>query len=263
MAEKVLMRDCGDSIRRADAGSFSPSATKTAAYTITLHDAGKTFTNTGATASVALTLPAAKEGFFFRVQKTVAAQPVVITRAASESIDGVAANLTLPVGAVGLYTISSDGTNWYTDGGTAAITEAMLQASSATGLGVVRVAHAKYDFAVDGGGAPGLITPAANATIPAKALVFGGIVKVTAAVDAAGGAATVAIGTSAGSSATSIMGATAKGSLSLQAMLATTPVFTAASSFSMTAAGQITVTSATNALTEGVFEVFVFYVVFN
>lgn len=113
---------CGDGGTRADSGSFSPLAIKTAAYTIKLTDAGKTFTNRGATVSVALTLPTAKSGFKFHLMK-VAGYPVVITRAASESIDRVAGNLTIPASAKGLFIIGSDGTDWFTNtegGGTSA-----------------------------------------------------------------------------------------------------------------------------------------------
>lgn len=112
--EAVLMRDCGDGYRRADAGSFSPYAAKTAAYTIVATDYGKTFSNVGASASVTLTLPTPKEGFFLRIDK-VPGQAVVLARAASESIDGFAADLTVPLSFAGLLTIVSNGTDWFTD----------------------------------------------------------------------------------------------------------------------------------------------------
>src|SRR6266498_3452169 len=44
----------------------------------------------------------------------------------------------------------------------------------------VRLAHATYDFAVDGG-AIGLITPATNNTIPSGAIILGGIIDITTA----------------------------------------------------------------------------------
>jgi predicted RecA/RadA family phage recombinase len=123
----------------------------------------------------------------------------------------------------------------------------------ATGVSTgLRVAHALYDFTVDGGAS---CTPANSDTIPANAVVHGGVVNSTVAA-AADGAATVAIGTAAGSANNSILTATAKAALALDAVLkptcATTP-------FKMSAAGQISVTIATGPLTAGQIEVWVFY----
>jgi len=82
----------------------------------------------------------------------------------------------------------------------------------------VRVAHALYDYSVDGGAT---CTPANSDTIPDNAVVFGGVVNSTAAVTASG-SATVAIGTAAGSAANSILTATGKASLGLDAVVAPT-----------------------------------------
>jgi hypothetical protein len=114
------------------------------------------------------------------------------------------------------------------------------------------VAYAKYDFSVDGGAS---CTPTVSDTIPNLAVVFGGIICSTTAV-AAGGAATVSIGTVAGSGAASILAATAKASLGTNAMVVPTAV---ATPFKMTAGGKINVTIATGPLTAGVIEVWVFY----
>jgi len=154
----------------------------------------------------------------------------------------------------------SNGSAWLVAGATAGsgIPESSLLPASAFALNELRTAHAKYDFAVDGGAAT-TITLASNSTIPNKAIILGGIINVTTAVTS-GGAANVAVGTSAGSAADSLLAATAKASFSLNALLATVPVFTAATAFKMTAAGSITTTIDTNALTAGVFEVFVVYV---
>jgi len=119
----------------------------------------------------------------------------------------------------------------------------------ATGL---KVAHALYSFAVDGGAS---CTPANSDTIPDNALVFGGIVNPTTAV-AASGSATVAIGTAAGSAANSILTATGKASLGADAVVVPTCV---ATPFKMTAAGAISITVATGPLTAGVIEVWVLY----
>jgi predicted RecA/RadA family phage recombinase len=123
----------------------------------------------------------------------------------------------------------------------------------ATGVSTgVRVAHALYDFTVDGGAS---CVPANSDTIPANAVVHGGVVNSTVAA-VADGAATVAIGTEAGSAGNSILTATGKAALSLGAALkatcATTP-------FKMSAPGKISVAVATGPLTAGQIEVWVFY----
>ena len=116
----------------------------------------------------------------------------------------------------------------------------------------LKVAHALYDYAVDGGAT---CTPANSDTIPDNALVFGGVVNSTTAVTASG-SATVAIGTAAGSASNSILTATGKASLGADAAVVPTCV---ATPFKMTAAGKINVTVATGPLTAGVIEVCVLY----
>jgi predicted RecA/RadA family phage recombinase len=116
----------------------------------------------------------------------------------------------------------------------------------------VRVAHALYDYSVDGGAT---CTPANSDTIPDNAVVFGGVVNSTAAVTASG-SATVAIGTAAGSASNSILTATGKASLGLDAVVAPT---CAATPFKMSAAGKISVAIATGPLTAGQIEVWVLY----
>lgn len=127
--------------------------------------------------------------------------------------------------------------------------------------GSLRMARAKYDFAVDGGGAPGLITPATNAIIPDNAIIYGGLCNATTAL--VGSSTTIAIGTSAGSSASALKAATAEATYTTDAVLALVPVFTAASAVKMTAAGSITITTAVAALSAGVLEITVFYFVAN
>src|ERR1035437_8772318 len=116
----------------------------------------------------------------------------------------------------------------------------------------VKVAHALYDYAVDGGAT---CTPTISDTIPDNAVVLGGVVNSTAAVTASG-SATVAIGTAAGSAANSILTATGKASLGLDAVVVPT---CQATPFKMTAAGKINVTIATGPLTAGVIEVWALY----
>jgi predicted RecA/RadA family phage recombinase len=144
-----------------------------------------------------------------------------------------------------------------------------VEVAAATGVAVVRVnlfgvpgfsgqahglkvAHALYDYAVDGGAT---CTPANSDTIPDNAVVFGGVVNSTTAVTASG-SATVAIGTAAGSAGNSILTATGKASLGLDAVVVPT---CQATPFKMTAAGKINVTIATGPLTAGVIEVWALY----
>lgn len=126
--------------------------------------------------------------------------------------------------------------------------------------GHLRMARAKYDFAVDGG-AVGLITPATNAIIPDNAIIIGGIANPTTAL--VGTSSTIAIGTSAGSAANALKTATAEATYSIDAILPLVPVFTAGSAVKLTAAGSITITVAVAALTAGVMEITVFYFVAN
>jgi len=133
-----------------------------------------------------------------------------------------------------------------------------LGAPATTGTGLMQYAQARYVFATDGG-AVSTITLAGNTTLPANAIILGGTINVTTQLTS-GGSATVAIGTSAGSSTTSILNATAVASFTT-GQLAMEPVFTAASYVKLSAAGQITVTIATAALTAGVMDIILVYVV--
>jgi len=122
------------------------------------------------------------------------------------------------------------------------------------------IGHAQYSFANDGG-AVGAITPANNVTLPANAVIVNVSIQSTTAVTS-GGAATVAIGTSAGSSANSLLAATGKASFTAGAFVQGIPVPQTASTWvKLTAAGSITATVATAALTAGVIEIYVFYFV--
>jgi len=119
--ERVKMRSCGDGYRRADAGSFSPFKAVTAEeYTLRLTDAGRTFSNRGATDPVILYLPKPKEGYFIRIEK-VASEAIWLEPSDDEKIDGVAAPFFIPQGASGLITVATDGTDWFTSIGRGSI----------------------------------------------------------------------------------------------------------------------------------------------
>jgi hypothetical protein len=121
----------------------------------------------------------------------------------------------------------------------------------------LRQFRARYDFSVDGGGAPGLITLAVSDTIPSGFVILGGYVYcITAA--STGSSPTIAIGTSAGSAANALKAATASSSFSTAALVALVPVWTAATAVVMSADGSITMTTATAALTAGVFDIVLF-----
>ena len=128
----------------------------------------------------------------------------------------------------------------------------------------LQVCHAQYNFAVDGG-AVGLITPARNCVIPINALIWQAYsVNTVAPIGSTGN---VSIGLSAGAGgAAALLAATARGSLTVGTIFQAPMVQTTASASNsayvkMSAAGSVTVTVATNALTAGIIDVYVFYTV--
>lgn len=125
------------------------------------------------------------------------------------------------------------------------------------GLGLVKSAKMTYEFAVDGG-AVGLITPTNSPTLPIGAIILGGVIDITTTLTS-GGAATIALGTSAGSSAASLKAATAVATWAAGVTVPVVPVFTAATYVKLTAAGRLTLTVASFALTAGKFNVNVIY----
>ena len=109
-----------------------------------------------------------------------------------------------------------------------------------------RQACFQYDFAQHGG-AVGAITVYGD-NIPADAIILDGIIRVNTAVTSSG-LATVAIGAVA---ADDILAATAKASLTLNALLDTVPVTTAATAIRVaTAISSLTFTVAEAALLTG------------
>ena len=122
------------------------------------------------------------------------------------------------------------------------------------------VAWAQYSFASDGG-AVSTITPAAarNTTIPANAVVVSGVVNVTTAVTSSGTTG-VSIGLAGtGGGVATLLASTVKGSLGAGVVLPTVTTFAAAKK--VTGSGGITFTVITTALTAGVIEVWVLYLV--
>jgi hypothetical protein len=124
------------------------------------------------------------------------------------------------------------------------------------GHGGLGMAEATYSFAVNGG-AVGDITLTQGDTIPSGAIILGGLVEVTTALTS-GGAATVAIKVEGAGdivAAAAISGAP----WSTTGRKSVIPVFTGATSVKTTAARSIVATVATAALTAGVFNVYLVY----
>jgi hypothetical protein len=121
----------------------------------------------------------------------------------------------------------------------------------------ILTARYRYSFATNGG-AVGSITLSGD-TLPAGALILGGYLSVGTALTS-GGAATVALTLeSAGDlqAAAAISGAP----WSTTGRKSVTPAFTGAASLLTTAARSVVAVVATAALTAGVFDVYLFYVV--
>lgn len=116
MAERVMMMDCGDGIRRADNGSFGKGpVAKTANYTLKPGESGTIFTNKGAGATVTLTLPAPRAGLWY-VFAVSAAQTFTIQASGGAKINNSAANGTFSAAGtqanIGNARVWCDGTNW-------------------------------------------------------------------------------------------------------------------------------------------------------
>lgn len=124
------------------------------------------------------------------------------------------------------------------------------------------VCHARYNFAVDGG-AVSTITPRTGCTIPINAIITR--VLVNNVVAPVGSTGNVSVGLSAGGAGTAaLLAATARGSLTVGTIFEGIPVVGTASTsnttlIKTTAAGAVTVTIATNALTAGILDILVYY----
>lgn len=125
------------------------------------------------------------------------------------------------------------------------------------GLGILKTAKFTYDFTVDGG-AVATITPTNSPTLPAGAIILGGVIDIITTLTS-GGAATIALGTSAGSAVNSLKVTTAVATWAAGVTVPLTPVFTAATYVKLTAAGRLTLTVTAFALTAGKFDVTVVY----
>lgn len=163
-------------------------------------------------------------------------------------------SITTTIPTVGTNFLGTVTSNAFTDNGGPA------GAGPVTGQVIIdglRTARGRYDFAVDGGGAPGLITLAQSDTIPLGAILTGGWIKVGTAFATA---TAVGVGTSAGSSTVALVASTAIATLNTGTVSGVTPLVpTRAVPVVMSAAGTITITSTVAALTAGKMDVFVEY----
>lgn len=125
-------------------------------------------------------------------------------------------------------------------------------------FGAVRAVRVRYSFA-DDGGAIGTIALAGASVIPADAVILGGFVDVVT-VPTSAGAATIAVQAEAANdivNAAAISGAP----WSTVGRKSVIPAFTGATTVKTTAARDISAVIGTAALTAGVFDVYLFYVV--
>ncbi len=127
-------------------------------------------------------------------------------------------------------------------------------------VGLKRVYHFKYDFSIDGGvvstitlGTPGTSGP----SIPATAIILD--VTLNSVVAPVGSGASIAFGVSAGGSTTTLKASTAITSFTLDALLK--GAMSPAAPVKMTAAGYPTITISGAALTAGVVEGWIEYLV--
>jgi hypothetical protein len=117
--ERVLMRDCGDGLRRADIGNLVSGAgvnNKTAAYTLTAGDGGKTFGTRGASGSITFTLPSNPVPGLMYFFNQAGVQNIVITATGGAKINNGSANgsVTVATTAPGFFWVVADGTGWST-----------------------------------------------------------------------------------------------------------------------------------------------------
>jgi hypothetical protein len=132
-------------------------------------------------------------------------------------------------------------------------------AAEGAAAGAVRVARGTYSFAVDGGAVGTISLLPTTDLIPSGSVILGGFVEVTTA-PTSGGAATIAVKVEGAGdiiAAAAISGAP----WSTTGRKSVIPAFTGATTVKTTADRNIDVVVATAALTAGVFDVYLAYIV--
>lgn len=149
-------------------------------------------------------------------------------------------------------TTDGSGNSLYTTVG-----DSLLTANTAFGISALRMCHAQYSFAVDGGGAPGLITPTNNCTLPANSTIF--LVSLRWTTPAVGLTNTTSVGiTGMGGGTAAFVALTAVGSLAGN-LPAIVLAGTSSTWVKITTSGTVTFTTAVAALSAGICEVNVLY----
>lgn len=157
---------------------------------------------------------------------------------------------TPPVSGAGIFMGSVTGPSFLDNGVVAA-----TGLSNFVNVDGVRVARGRYDFAIDGDPlAPGLITLANSDTVPKGAIMVGGYIYTPTNF---AGATNVIVGLSAGGSNASLH---ASATIATYNGLIVPVVPTFAAPIRTTADGTITITSTAAALTAGVCDIIVLYV---
>jgi hypothetical protein len=123
----------------------------------------------------------------------------------------------------------------------------------------VYTVRGRYDFAVDGGAVGDITLSGGTTPIPANAVILGGFCEVDTAVTS-GGAGTLAIKVE-GAGDIVAAAAVSGAPWSTTGRKSVVPVFTGATTVKTTAVRAITATVATAALTAGVVDVVLFYIV--
>lgn len=119
----------------------------------------------------------------------------------------------------------------------------------------------RYDFSVDGGAVSDIVI-SATGQIPAGAYITHGFIETDTALTS-GGSATVAVKVEAAGDVVAAATAISGAPWSTTGLKSVVPVATGATAIKTTAARSITITIATAALTAGVFDVVLFYVVYS
>ena len=160
-------------------------------------------------------------------------------------------------------TVGANANNWVISSITSPPANYVPTDNTFSGISAMKVCHARYNFATDGG-AVSTITPVVGCTIPIYALIYR--VIVTPITTTVGSTGNVSVGLSAGGAGTAaLLAVTARASLVGGTAFDGVPTATTASTsnstyIKMSAAGNVTVTIATNALTAGVLDIAVFYI---
>lgn len=126
------------------------------------------------------------------------------------------------------------------------------------GSGFIGYAKMTYDFTVDGG-AIGTITPRNAPTLPAGAIILGGVIDITTALTS-GGSATISLGFGSGGEKAVLKALTAVASWVTGVSLVIVPIFTGATIYKVLADGQLTLTVAVATLIGGKMDVNLVYV---